>query len=194
MDPVRSLLEYPRRDTYYRTKHSLDFDAMRSRIMLKRFSGENDSMHEAIILWVTHIFCGVLMGAFAFLLILCEDLITEYRCEYVQTLINDHDNNLTASYFWYSMSGVILVLMAVLLTLYVKPAAAGSGVAEIIAMLNGVNYPDCIGIDTFFVKSFGTLFAVCGGLAIGKEGPLVHIGGIVGVICCYSPLSWSKYT
>jgi len=60
-------------------------------------------------------------------------------------------------------------------------------------MLNGVNYPNCIGIDTFFVKSFGTLFAVCGGLAIGKEGPLVHIGGIVGVICCYSPLSWSKF-
>jgi hypothetical protein len=41
MDPVRSLLEYPRPDTYYRTKHSLDFDAMRSRIMLKRFKEGN---------------------------------------------------------------------------------------------------------------------------------------------------------
>jgi hypothetical protein len=76
-------------------------------------------MQENVILWVTHLFCGVLMGAFAFLLILCEDLITEYRCEYVQTLIDRHNDDLTASYFWYALSGVMLVLLAVLLTLYV---------------------------------------------------------------------------
>lgn len=53
--------------------------------------------------------------------------------------------------------------------------------------LNGVNYKDAISFRTLFVKCFGTLFAVCGGLCIGKEGPLVHIGANVGVICCYLP-------
>lgn len=87
----------------------------------------------------------------------------------------------------------MFVTFACVLTLYVQPSAAGSGVAEIIAMLNGVNYPDCISFKSLLVKSFGTLFAVVGGLCIGKEGPLVHIGGIFGVISCYTPLSASRY-
>ena len=47
-------------------------------------------------------------------------------------------------------------------------------------VLNGINYPKVIGFDTLFVKCAGTLFAVVGGLCIGKEGPLAHIGANVG--------------
>lgn len=189
MHPVRSPGVYPREDTYYRKKHSLDFDMMRSRIMKKR----GGAKEETIILWVTHVVIGLLMGAFAFLLILCEDELTEIRTEWVQLLITNHNDNLWASYLFYVGFGIALVLIACLLTIYVQPAAGGSGVAEVIAMLNGVNYNDCIRIDTFLVKAFGTLFAVCGGLCIGKEGPLVHIGAIVGVIACYMPLEYSRY-
>jgi len=71
-----------------------------------------------------------------------------------------------------------------MLTIYVGPGANGSGVAEIMAMLNGVNYPGCIGYRTLFVKMVGTTLGVCGGLCIGKEGPLAHIGAIIGSICC----------
>ena len=34
---VRATMEkYPRQDTYYRQKHSLDFDMMRSKVMIER--------------------------------------------------------------------------------------------------------------------------------------------------------------
>lgn len=56
----------------------------------------------------------------------------------------------------------------------------GSGVAEVIGYVNGVNYPDCISINTLVTKIVGVVLAVAGGLAVGKEGPLAHIGANLG--------------
>ena len=77
--------------------------------------------------------------------------------------------------------------------MYIAPAAMGSGVAEVMSMLNGINYEGTINLKTLFVKIFGVLFAICSDLCIGKEGPLVHIGANVGVISCYLPFKWSEY-
>ena len=86
-----------------------------------------------------------------------------------------------------------MVSLACIITLWCAPPAKGSGVAEVMGMLNGVNYQGIISFNTFWVKFVGTLFAVVGGLAIGKEGPLVHMGAIIGVICCYSPWKLSDH-
>lgn len=88
---------------------------------------------------------------------------------------------------------MILVFLASMLTVFVAPAATGSGVAEVMGLLNGVNYTDAISFKTLLVKCLGTLFAVCGGLCIGKEGPLVHIGANIGVMCCFAPMLVSRY-
>jgi chloride channel 7 len=98
-----------------------------------------------------------------------------------------------SAYLWYAGSGMFLVLLAVLLTVFVGPGASGSGVVEVMGLLNGVNYPDTIGFKTLFVKFVALVFAITGGLCIGKEGPLVHIGAIVGVASCYLPFNYSKY-
>ena len=39
------------------------------------------------------------------------------------------------------------------------------------------------------MKVFGTFFAVAGGLCIGKEGPLAHIGANVGAIAAHIPIN-----
>ena len=56
-------------------------------------------------------------------------------------------------------------------------------------LLNGINYPQAIGFRTLFVKMVGTVLAVTGGLCIGKEGPLAHIGANIGAMCCQIPLT-----
>ena len=84
------------------------------------------------------------------------------------------------------------VLVACLLTLYVGPGANGSGIAEIMGLLNGINYPKAIGVRTLGVKIIGTVFAVSGGLTIGKEGPLAHIGANVGALLCHLPFDGFK--
>ena len=80
-----------------------------------------------------------------------------------------------------------LGLLAGIMTTYYGQGAAGSGVAELVGYQNGVNYPEFIGIPTLFTKVVAVTFAVTGKLCIGKEGPLAHIGAIVGVMCCYIP-------
>jgi chloride channel 7 len=86
-----------------------------------------------------------------------------------------------------------LVILAAFITVYVAPTAAGSGVAEAMGFLNGVNYPDFISLKTLAVKFFGLIFAVAGGICGGKEGPLVHMGSIVGFAVPYIPIGIFKY-
>jgi len=73
------------------------------------------------------------------------------------------------------------------MTTYWGPGANGSGVAELVGYLNGVNYPDFISLPTFVTKCVGVTFAVAGKLCIGKEGPLAHIGAIIGAFTLYLP-------
>lgn len=80
------------------------------------------------------------------------------------------------------------MFLACCLTIYVGPGANGSGIAECMGLFNGINYPGAIGFKTLFVKIFGTVLAVTGGLCIGKEGPLAHIGANIGAIVCFIPM------
>ena len=82
-----------------------------------------------------------------------------------------------------------LGVIAAALSVYVGPGSVGSGIAELMAYLNGVNYPHFIGIDTLFVKIFGLCLAVAAGLCVGKEGPLAHIGANIGHAVLYLPLT-----
>ena len=81
----------------------------------------------------------------------------------------------------------MLCLISCALTTWWGPGAFGSGVAEIIGHVNGVNYPDCINHKTLVTKIIGVTLAVAGGLTVGKEGPLAHIGGNLGAMSAYIP-------
>eukprot|EP00494_Astrolonche_serrata_P029842 UN30109 len=68
-----------------------------------------------------------------------------------------------------------------------QPPAAGSGIPELKGFLNGTNIPDLLTIRTLVVKFFGVIFAIAGGLTCGKEGPLVHIGGVLAATFSHAP-------
>ena len=51
-----------------------------------------------------------------------------------------NDGDRVTAYFYYVGFAVACSLVATLLTIYIGPGANGSGVAEIMALLNGVNY------------------------------------------------------
>jgi H+/Cl- antiporter ClcA len=65
------------------------------------------------------------------------------------------------------------------------PQATGSGIGRVKAYLNGIrdesNY--VASFSLFFVKVVGTILSVSSGLAVGQEGPLIHIGAIMGSGC-----------
>uniref|UniRef100_A0A670JPF4 Chloride voltage-gated channel 6 n=1 Tax=Podarcis muralis TaxID=64176 RepID=A0A670JPF4_PODMU len=71
------------------------------------------------------------------------------------------------------------IFLASLLVL-IQPVAAGSGIPEIKCYLNGVKVPGIVRLRTLVCKALGVLFSVAGGLFVGKEGPMIHSGAVVG--------------
>ena len=61
----------------------------------------------------------------------------------------------------------------------IAPDAVGSGIPQIKSYLNGVNMPRLMRFKTLVGKAIGVIFSVVGGLAVGKEGPMIHSGSIV---------------
>ena len=177
MHPMRSLALYPRPDNVYTHKSSLNFDTMRTRIFLER-KGTNQDVY----VWLAHGVIGTVVATIAWAIAGCEDWFVETRAHTVQKLLDNDPNTAVPAWLFYCAWALCFVLAACFLTIYVGPGANGSGVAEIMGLLNGINYPLAIGFRTLLVKCVGTLFAVTGGLTIGKEGPLAHIGANVGAI------------
>lgn len=76
----------------------------------------------------------------------------------------------------FNLTFIFIASMLVL----IEPVAAGSGIPEIKSYLNGVKIPGIVRLRTFLCKVGGVLFSVAGGLFVGKEGPMIHSGAIVG--------------
>ncbi|CBH18761.1 chloride channel protein, putative [Trypanosoma brucei gambiense DAL972] len=62
----------------------------------------------------------------------------------------------------------------------VMPTAAGSGVPEVMAYLNGVMFPRVFNIRNLIVKTLSCIFVVSAGVPVGAEGPIIHIGSLIG--------------
>uniref|UniRef100_A0A8C5QHZ0 Chloride channel protein n=1 Tax=Leptobrachium leishanense TaxID=445787 RepID=A0A8C5QHZ0_9ANUR len=69
---------------------------------------------------------------------------------------------------------------AATLFVLIQPVAAGSGIPEIKCYLNGVKVPGVVRLRTLACKALGVIFSVSGGLFVGKEGPMIHSGAVVG--------------
>jgi chloride channel 7 len=72
------------------------------------------------------------------------------------------------------------------LTVFVDLNAAGSGIPEVKSYLNGVDLSYVFRFKTLLVKVVGVAFAVAGGLAVGKEGPMVHSGAVIAIGLSYA--------
>lgn len=82
-------------------------------------------------------------------------------------------------YMMWLVLNVVPVLIGAILVSYIEPVAAGSGIPQVKCYLNGVKIPRVVRIKTLAVKTIGVICTVVGGLAGGKEGPMIHSGAIV---------------
>ncbi|KAF9673919.1 hypothetical protein SADUNF_Sadunf10G0073900 [Salix dunnii] len=84
-----------------------------------------------------------------------------------------------AGFVIYVLINLILVFSSVYIITHFAPAAAGSGIPEIKGYLNGLDIHGILLFRTLIGKIFGSIGSVGGGLALGKEGPLVHTGACI---------------
>ena len=187
MQPVASLRLYPRPDKEYQKKSSLDFQRILGNLYEKR---PIEGMIQ-LNLWALCFLIGLGMGTLAFLLDILVEEIVDWRWSITENVVQSSGWGMGLI----TIIGISLplALIAMLLTAFLAPASAGSGVAETMGILNGVNYPDFITLKCLVVKFFGVALAVSAGLCVGKEGPLVHMGSIVGCAMPYIPLNFARY-
>lgn len=178
MRPNSSLKVYPRLDTEFKKKDSLDFQRTQGNVYKQRPTGN----HIQGFLWIACLIIGATMGTLAFLLDFIVDHLMVLRWEITQAAMGA---SWVAALLVLVVFSMGLIIISSFLTVYVAPTATGSGVAEAMGLLNGVSYPNYISIKTLLVKFFGLAFAVAAGICGGKEGPLIHMGSIVGFAIPY---------
>jgi chloride channel 7 len=140
--------------------------------------------------WLAYALVGFFLGICAFIMVSIEENFTSFITHTADDWITGSTGGFSRTYgpwLFFALISGMLGLIAGIMTTYWGPGAAGSGVAELIGYLNGVNYPGFLGIPTLITKMFGVVFAVVGRLCVGKEGPLAHIGANVGALVIYIP-------
>ncbi|CAH1773141.1 unnamed protein product [Owenia fusiformis] len=145
---------------------------------------EKDKWHETkmeVIKWVVTFVIGVFTGLVALFI----DVV-------VKELAKLKFGAVEASIMQCSLSGCLVLSLLLLIAINgsfvliasvltsIEPVAAGSGIPEIKCYLNGVKVPNVVRLKTLVSKAVGVLFSVAGGLFVGKEGPMIHSGAIIG--------------
>lgn len=130
--------------------------------------------------WVMMAIIGVGVGLTGALLKNMIQLFTKVRFLPVQDLLDKGQLGLTWLYF--VVISVLLALGAAAAVVYLEPVAAGSGVPEVMAYLNGVSIPKFFAFKTLVVKFVSVALAVASGLCGGNEGPMIAIGASVGKV------------
>lgn len=120
---------------------------------------------------------GVLIGfAGAFASVFTE-ILTGWKLESCYKLMEA--KNFAGAFFAYQFLSAFLVICGGILCWY-QPFAAGSGIPEIKALLNGVNMSHVVRFPVLAVKLVAMCFSCASGLPLGKEGPMIHAGSIIG--------------
>lgn len=88
--------------------------------------------------------------------------------------------------FWATLFGIL----SGLLVKNYAPYAAGSGIPEVKTILGGFVIRKFLGFWTLVTKCIGLALSVASGMALGKEGPLVHVACSLGNII---PRVFQKY-
>ncbi|XP_078541795.1 chloride channel protein C-like [Lissotriton helveticus] len=128
--------------------------------------------------WLMMGLIGTVVGTFGFLTHQIIDYIFKIKWEFVETYIQSGNFHMT----WIFILGTGLGMIAVSsgLVVFFCPSGSPSGLPEVIGFLNGASIPHIFNVKTFFGTFISCVLAVASGLFCGPEGPMIHLGAIIG--------------
>ncbi|XP_057785381.1 chloride channel protein CLC-c isoform X2 [Salvia miltiorrhiza] len=127
--------------------------------------------------WTLALLVGLFTGLVGFLNNLAVENIAGYKLVITSDLM--FKEKYLPAFAAFAGINVVLAVSAGALCAYIAPAAAGSGIPEVKAYLNGIDAHSILAPSTLFVKIFGSILGVSAGLVVGKEGPMVHTGACI---------------
>lgn len=134
--------------------------------------------------WYMMAIIGFAVGFIGYTLYMGIDKLSSIRFQAIHAALDLREqSSFGAIFLAILLTGLItcvLVLMSSLLVVYVAPEAAASGVPEVMAYLNGCLIRKVFNIYSLFVKFLSCMLAVASGMPVGPEGPMIHLGAILG--------------
>ncbi|CAH2106555.1 unnamed protein product [Euphydryas editha] len=162
---------------------SLDYDTCENHLLLdeERKRGYPFIVWKDIARWIIVLQIGVVTALIAFIIDICIEEFSKIKYEQLKKSVDKYVflDKLYIPYLLWVLTNICIVFIGSMLVAYVEPVAAGSGIPQVKCYLNGVKVPRVVRIKTLFVKAVGVITAVVGGLAGGKEGPMIHSGAVV---------------
>ncbi|XP_063362160.1 H(+)/Cl(-) exchange transporter 7 [Cydia amplana] len=161
---------------------SLDYDTCENHPLLdeERKRGYAFVIWKDYTRWFIFLLIGIITALIAFVIDVCIEEFSEIKYRELKKSVDAHlPHRMYVPYLLWVLSNICIVFIGSVLVAYVEPVAAGSGIPQVKCYLNGVKVPRVVRIKTLFVKTIGVITAVVGGLAGGKEGPMIHSGAVV---------------
>lgn len=146
--------------------------------------------------WIVCMIIGFVVGAMAYGIRWTVELMNDFKYEISQEYI---DKNPVIGFLVYYALNMGFATASYLFVFFFGPGVASSGIPEVTGYLNGVRVPKAFNIRTFFAKIASLIFGYASSLALGPEGPMIHLGALVGsavgpfkskTLGIYSKLGW----
>ncbi|XP_028592848.2 chloride channel protein C-like [Podarcis muralis] len=155
---------------------SLDYLPSHSSVYKKWLQGQNYRMDWDR--WLVMGIIGIIVGTVGFLIHQIIDYLIKLKWELVKNYIQKGNFHMT----WLYILGIGLAMIIVSsgLVVFFCPTGAPSGLPEVIGFLNGASIQHIFNIRTFVGTFVSCVLAVASGLFCGPEGPMIHLGAIIG--------------
>ena len=139
--------------------------------------------------WLSFAAIGVITATFAIALSLFIEILSELKLKLITGKLVHFENlhsvtptalPLVPGFLLWVGTGMLYAGISAAVVIFIQPTAGGSGIPQLKSYLNGIRVRAFLGFDAMIVKLVGTGLSVASGLAVGQEGPMVHIGAIIG--------------
>ncbi|KAI9353711.1 putative voltage gated chloride channel [Obelidium mucronatum] len=186
----------------------------RRKLQLTLADSPLESAFESMQSWILVLILGFSLGLVAAFIDIVAAWLTDVRLGYCETewylsrticctvfsryLIKNSSGDCPKWSYWsdsyilkwmiYIFFSTIFASVVAVIVVKVAPNAAGSGTAEIKTILGGFATSDFLDGKTFIVKSMTLPLTVASGLAVGKEGPMIHVAScLAGILPDFFP-------
>uniref|UniRef100_A0A673VKR5 Chloride voltage-gated channel 7 n=1 Tax=Suricata suricatta TaxID=37032 RepID=A0A673VKR5_SURSU len=162
---------------------SLDYDNSENQLFLEEERRINHTAFRTVEMkrWVICAMIGILTGLVACFI----DIVVENVAGLKYRVVKDNIDKFTergglsfSLLLWATLNSAFVFVGSAIVA-FVEPVAAGSGIPQIKCFLNGVKIPHVVRLKTLVIKVSGVILSVVGGLAVGKEGPMIHSGSVI---------------
>ncbi|KAK2829032.1 hypothetical protein Q7C36_017022 [Tachysurus vachellii] len=162
---------------------SLDYDNLENQLFLEeeRRMGHMSFRCLEICRWFICGLIGFLTGLIACLIDILVEKLAGAKYGVIKKYIDKFTEagGLSISMILWAVLNLAFIMVGAIIVAFIEPVAAGSGIPQIKCYLNGVKIPRVVRLKTLVMKVFGVILSVAGGLAVGKEGPMIHSGAVV---------------